>query len=522
MPVLPAHHDRVVRLLVVLMIAAVATIIPTAARQASPEATPAATDQLAAVVPDWHDELLPVMQSVYAHYTIDAEVHLPGAGTPSPGITGMMTIDYTNTTGDALTELPFRLYANGPDELNAALRVSDVTVDGTEVSPTLSDDAATVFVPFAEPLAPDASATISMSFIAAVPVNEREHYGIFNIDTENGTWALAHWYPILAGWDPDRGWVLDPPSENGDPIFSTTSTYDVTLLTPDDWRAVTTGVEIENDEAGSVTERRFVTGPARDFTMVLDDNFEVVEREVDGTTISSWHNPGEQRTGEAVLDYAEQSLVYFNDLIGPYPYTTLDLMPVDLFGAAGVEFPQLIYMGSTYYDPDEDLEVPNSLDFTVAHEVLHQWWYAMVGNNQYAHAFIDEGLTNFMSATLYFSAVYGPEIGEVVTERYLENPFRSNIAGGNDQIVDTPTDDFPSGSGYVFAVYTKAPLGFKAIHDEIGADAFDEAVTSYFYDNWFTVASPEELMAAFETASGEDLDEIWSHWFEEAAGEDDV
>jgi aminopeptidase N len=150
------------------------------------------------------------------------------------------------------------------------------------------------------------------------------------------------------------------------------------------------------------------------------------------------------------------------------------------------------------------------------------WWYFMVGNNQYDHAFTDEGITQFMSSELYFSAVYGPEAGEIMTERHLTNPFRSNIEGGNDQIVDTPTDDFASSGGYVFAAYTKAPVGFMAIYDEIGEEAFNEAVTNYFYDNWFTVASPADLQTAFEDASGQDLEEIWSHWFEEAAGEDDI
>ena len=521
MPAILELRHHALRLFLLLLIIATSGTGAAVAQEVTPEATPVANNQLTPILPEWRDELLPVLESVSARYTIDAEVQLPEGRNGIPAITGSLTITYTNTTGESLTELPFRLYANGPDELNEAVRVSDVIVAGASVTTTLSEDGSTLFVPFDEPLAPDATVSIGMTFITTVPVNERAHYGIFNIDNDNGTWALAHWYPILAGRDPDRGWVLDPPSVNGDPIFSTTSTYDVTLRTPERWRAVTTGVEIETSEIGSATERRFVSGPSRDFTMVLDDDFEVVEREVEGTTISSWYNPGERRTGEAVLDYAAQSLTYFNELIGPYPYTTLDFMPVDLFGAAGVEFPQLIYMGSSYYGPNYDLSVPNGLDFTVAHEVLHQWWYGMVGNNQYDHAFIDEGLTNFMSSTLYFSAVYGPEIGEIMTERHLISPFESNIRAGNDQIVNTPTDDFPP-NGYVFAVYTKAPVGFMAIYDEIGAKAFSEAVTMYFYDHWFTVAAPEDLQDAFEDASGQNLDTLWSHWFEETAGEEDV
>lgn len=522
MPLSPMSRNLLLGLLVGLITLTAPAGTASVAQPASPVASPEAAEQLTAVLPEWHDELLPVMETVSARYTIAAAVQLPEPGNPIPAITGTMQIEYTNTTGDAIGELPFRLYGNDGDELGDLLRVSDVTVDGAAVTPARSDDYTTVYVPLAGPLAPDASVTIGMSFFTGVPVNEQEHYGIFNIDTVNGTWALAHWYPILAGWDPDRGWVLDPPSENGDPIFSTTSTYDVTLRTPAGWRAVTSGVEVESSETDSAAERRFVTGPSRDFTMVLDDDFDVVEREVGGTMISSWYNPGQERTGQAVLDYTAQALQYFNDLIGPYPYATLDVMPVELFGAAGVEFPQLFYMSSGYYEPNQDLGVPNNLDFTVAHEVLHQWWYYMVGNNQYDHAYIDEGLTQFMSSELYFSAVYGPEAGEIMTDRHLLNPFRANVEGGNDQVVDTPTDDFSSGGAYVFAAYTKAPVGFMAIHDEIGAEAFDEAVTTYFYDNWFTVASPDDLQSALEEASGQDLDEIWSHWFEEAAAEDDI
>ncbi len=522
MPLSLTCRNRLMALMAALLILAIPAGSSALVQQATPQSDSGLTEQLAAVLHDWHDELLPVMQTVSATYEIDAEVRLPGDGNPIPNITGTMTVEYTNTTGDPLTELPFRLYANAFDELGDLLRVSDVMVDGAGVTSTQSDDGSTVYVPFAEPLAPDDSVTIDMAFVAAVPVNARQNYGIFNIDPTNGTWALAHWYPMLAGWDPERGWVLDPPSANGDPIFSTTATYDVTLRTPADWRAVTSGIEIESTDIDSGIERRFVTGPSRDFTMVLDDDFGVAERDVNGTTISSWYNPGQERTGEAVLEYTAQALEYFNELIGPYPYTTLDVVPVELFGAAGVEFPQLFYMGSGYYGPNQDLSVPNNLDFTVSHEVLHMWWYFMVGNNQYDHAFTDEGITQFMSSELYFCAVYGPEAGEIMTERHLLNPFRSNIEGGNDQIVDTPTDDFPSSGGYVFAAYTKAPVGFMAIYDEIGADAFNEGVTNYFYDNWFTVASPDDLQEAFEEASGQDLEEIWSHWFEEAAGEDDI
>ncbi|MDQ4045518.1 MAG: M1 family metallopeptidase [Chloroflexota bacterium] len=513
---LPITLRRHALLLIPLLLMLIGTVPVLADAQ---PATPAG--HLEAILPEWRDELSAVLTEVAAEYTIDAEVVLADRDSRQPRVHGVMTVEYTNTTGTPLEMLPFRLYANGPGE-GKVLTVSTVTLAGELVEPEVSADRTIVTVPLDPSLQPGETATVEMTFDLAMPVDSRSHYGILNLDPERGTWAMAGWYPILAGWTEERGWVLDPPSKFGDPIFSNMAAYALTLRTPAGWHAVTTGVVTEKQTTSSTTDWQVVSGPVRDLTMVLDADFESVEREVDGTLITSYYNPGDERVGQAVLDYAAQSLAYFNEIIGPYPYTTLDLAPVELFGAAGVEFPTLIYMGASYYTSDRDLSPPNSLDFTVAHEVAHQWWYSMVGNNQYDHAFIDEGLTNYMSSELYFEAMYGEEAADYMVERYLSGPFHSHVTSGNDQVVNTPTDDFPSSGAYSFAAYSKAPLGFKAIHDEIGHDAFLDGVQRYYREHRFDIATPDDLLAAFEAAAGRDLDALWNHWFEETAGEDDI
>ena len=110
--------------------------------------------------------------------------------------------------------------------------------------------------------------------------------------------------PLVAGRDPARGWVLDPPSVNGDPIFSDVASYDVTFRAPAGWRVIGTGITTETLKRGSGVDHHFVTGPVRDMTLVLDNDFESVATEVNGTTITSWYEPGQERVGEAVLTYA--------------------------------------------------------------------------------------------------------------------------------------------------------------------------------------------------------------------------
>jgi aminopeptidase N len=67
-------------------------------------------------------------------------------------------------------------------------------------------------------------------------------------------------------------------------------------------------------------------------------------------------------------------------------------------------------------------------------------------------------------------------------------------------------------------MYYKAPMGFDSIRDTIGEDAFVAALQSYFRDFQFGVAELDDLLHAFEAASGQDLSDLWQLWFESTTG----
>jgi hypothetical protein len=484
---------------------------------AQPVRLPVATQDLAAIKPELREEIAAVVPDGLPAY--DIAVAFPAADSAERTLHGTLSLDYTNTTGTALDALPFRLYANGPDEGHDAITIDEARVGETAVTPEWSVENSVATITLPEPLEPADEVSLSLAFTTHVPEDERAHYGIFNYATEPGTWALAHWYPILAGRD-ESGWVLDPPSLNGDPVFSNTARYRVAVSAPESLSLITSGVV--TDEETSAEGRRvthYQAAPSRDFVMVADADMRSTTREVAGTTVTSWYEPGDEAAGEAVADWSARSLELFNDLLGDYPYQQLQVAQVEIFGAAGVEFPQLLYIDDGYYNDDLSRPAPTSFEFTVAHEVVHQWFYNLVGNNQYAHAFIDEGLTNYLSSEIYFGRVYDEAIGEQVRQAFLDSPYETAIASGNDQVVDTPTDAFPSSSGYIMAAYSKAPLGFAAIREAIGDEAFFAGLRAYVEAFRFRIATPQDLRAALEAASGQDLTEIWTFWFESKEGD---
>ena len=504
-------------LVLVLLVAALGPAVVRAADSPGPgDDDPALYDPVLAAE---RDEVQDETAGRLSRYRIDATL-IPG---DPARIEGTVDLLYYNDTGRTLEALYLRLYANDDLYEDGGMTLEAVEVDDLPVTPALSVEDTVAELPLPTELAEEETVPLAVTFTAEIPGNPSGGYGMYGVDDESGTWALAHWYPVLAGHDQDGEWNLLPPSVNGDPVFTNAALYEVTLTAPDRLVLVTSGSEVETDAAGdALTSHRFLTGPVRDFTIVADDDFQVLSQEVDGTTVNSWYNPDQEAGAASVLDDGVEAVRIYSDRFGPYPYEELDLVDVDVGGgAAGIEFPQLVFIGDDYYDaPATIYGVPGYLEMLVVHEVAHQWWYGLVGNDQYVDAFIDEGLASYSEA-IYFEARYGPEVGQATLDFYLKANYLAWLFERGDGVVHQPTDSYPDPNVYSVFNYYKASLGFDAIHDAIGDDAFFAALPAYVAEFRFGIATPADLLAAFEEASGQDLDELWRHWFEAAEGAQD-
>ena len=64
------------------------------------------------------------------------------------------------------------------------------------------------------------------------------------------------------------------------------------------------------------------------------------------------------------------------------------------FSEGGMEYGALVYIS---------LDVTDQLQYqgVIVHEIAHQWWYGLVGNNQILTAWIDEGLAEYCTAVFF-------------------------------------------------------------------------------------------------------------------------
>jgi aminopeptidase N len=147
------------------------------------------------------------------------------------------------------------------------------------------------------------------------------------------------------------------------------------------------------------------------------------------------------------------------------------------------------------------------MEGTVAHEVGHQWFYNLVGDDQLDDPWLDEALTQF--ATLqYYADEYGPG-GEQGFRASLE--ARWDNVGRADIPIGLPVAEY-SEQEYGAIVYGRGPLFFVALREEMGIEAFDAFLKEYTETLSWDIATPEFLQSLAEEHCSCDLDPIFNDW----------
>jgi hypothetical protein len=488
-----------------------AQIPPTATRPA-PTATPtllplkAYEIQPQAALINAEDLNLPVLQGAPRY-----EISLNIAGDLTT-YQGRAQVEITNNEDIVLDEVYFHLLPNGKGSYgDGSLTVRETIVDGLPAKTELSVNDTVLKLVLTDPLAPGEKARIDFEFAGAVPKDfggeaTPEGYGIYNLS--EGVLALAGWYPILAVYD-DKGWNLDPPSAIGDSVYSETGFYSVEVNYPKELVLAATGVRTAQQESGTTVKARFESGPVRDFFLIASPDFKIASQQVGDTLVNSYYLPGYERAGGLALTTARDSLKTYNNKFGPYPYRELDVVSAPMRNALGVEFPGIVLIGLKLYNE------PDKPDFavTVAHEVAHQWWYSSIGNDVFDEPWLDEALATYSSG-VYYEYTNGPEY-QAGLEAYWQDRFDQLLKQGRNDLVTGSLEYFESMAGpsvYGSVVYIKGALFFKALREEIGAQAFFQAMEDYYREHYFGVARTEDLLEAFEKSSGRELDSLYQEW----------
>lgn len=413
---------------------------------------------------------------------------------------GDESIQYTNTESVPLTDFYLRLFPN-TKFMGGKMTVSDLTVNGITMDAESRLEGSALWFPLDPPLKPGETFSIALTYDVSIPTDNSAGYG--ELANVNGILSLSNTYAFVPVYD-DQGWNVEIAPLYGDPVYADISFFHVDIQTDSQQQIVTSG----SCEQPSKGHWDCAAGPVRDFFAVLSKKFDMETDQINGITIQSSFLPAERAGRETALTTALAAISIFNDLFGAYPYRELDVVETPNL-ASGIEYPGVVVLADRIY-ADE-----NVLEAVTVHEVAHQWWYNLVGNDQVDHPWLDEALAQY-TTTLYYEKRYGDSVASELQQILLSSRY---------QTVHGTSDDLPAGlpvrayseRQYSAIVYAKGGLYFDALRKEIGDTTFFDFLREYSTRHRYGIATPESFLNTLEDVSGSRHEELYRQWI---AGEE--
>ncbi|MEO8605281.1 MAG: M1 family metallopeptidase, partial [bacterium] len=397
----------------------------------------------------------------------------------------------------------FARYPSGWGRIDlAALRI-----DGRDVLGTLefvrpddgnADDRTLARLPLAHAVPPHGEVELEADFIATLPriFMRTGHAAPF--------FCVAQWFPKLAAFR-DGAWRAHQFHATSE-FSADFGTYDVAITVPDDYVVGYTGVAREQRDNGDGTQTIEVHAEAvHDFAWVADPRFVVVEDRIGETPVRLLLQPQHRAQATRYLTALRAAMTRYADWIEPYPYPSLTVVDPGPggFGAAGMEYPMLITVGTSRWLP-AGVRLPELL---TVHEFGHQYWYGVVATDEVEEPWLDEGVNSYVEG-LIMDAAYGPgsyldwlglQVDAVASQRwsYLDNGQWDPVAMPSFRMLDR--------ASYHATAYAKTALVLATVAGEIGADRLLQGLGDYARSWRFRHPSERDFRASLSASSGRDL-----------------
>ena len=424
--------------------------------------------------------------------------------------TATQYVNYVNKEEVELNELYFHLYANmykdeslvKTHDMNATypngfneggISLIETSVLGVPIDTEISDRL--IKINLSSPLKPGQSLLITFKYKTDLP-NCRSRMGYYN-DFYN----LTSFYPVAAVYE-DK-WFTDEYNNIGDQFFTDIADYHISLTLPSPFTVAATGEYITTEEYGYKTVKIRAEN-VREAAICAGNNLKLYEHQVGGTTVRSYAD--DEIYGKIALSYGVDALTFYNNSFGAYPYSSLSIVESEFF-SGGMEYPALVLISNDHYTEEDK----TYLEWVIAHEVAHQWWYGVVGSDPINDSFIDESLTEF-STLLYTRNKYDEATYNNLKQKYLLAPYARYKHLIKDATVHRPITKLDSWMDLSMLMYIRGCMMYMDMENIIGKEKMLETLKSYYSAYSFDIVSAKEWKQHFSASLDYDWESFFNKW----------
>ncbi len=421
-------------------------------------------------------------------------------------LTGTEKVDFYNFSDNSFMELKFNLFANAfrkgakyspisaqytskayPHGLSyGEMKIDGVKQGGLPLEYQITgEDQNILSVKLKNEVFPEERVTVCIDFtLTLANVVARTGY---NDHTVN----IGNFYPQLCGIE-DGAFYECVYYSSGDPFFSDVSDFTVNFTADQKFKVASSGKCVKEKTENGLRSATYSINNARSFAFVLSDKFSVATAKYDGVKIDYYYY--NDQTPEQSVKYAEQSLKYFEETFGDYPYHTYSVVQTE-FVQGGMEYPSLVMIS-------DELE-PQAYGEVIVHETAHQWWQTTVGNNEIKYGFLDEGLAEYSVVLFYENhPEYGMKREEMV--KTAERTYKvyctvsEKLFGNTDTSMLRSLNEYKSEYEYVNIAYVKPCIMYDTLRKTVGEERFFKSLKRYYKTYSFKNATPDDLVGSFE------------------------
>jgi hypothetical protein len=448
------------------------------------------------------------------------------------------TLLYTNNSPDTLSQVYFHLYLNSYrqhslsfpdlDFDKGSIRLFNVS-ENDSINSGYEIDRTLMKLYLHNPLPPGYSVRFKFEFASVIPpASGRYGYQGYHYD-------IGNWYITPVVYD-RAGWHLNQHIQNE--FYQEWGDFDVTLRLPRGMVVGATGNLVNSEmmdpdsldkyrdwfmiypEDSTLVEWRYQARRVHDFAWTADPSYRLSQAHWDGITLNILAMDFNEKAWSEAADVGIKAIQHFCEEYGRYPYQQLTVADTYI-RAGGIEYPQIVFI-NTYISPDYE---PSHFNAVVIHEIAHNWFYGLLGNNQTEEEWLDEGFTTLAEITA-MEAIFGQENNYSPGDRgdwanffmYQNDDRRDNALEylndakfGLDEDIINFHSDYDVSNGYMLA-YSKTADVLLMLQYVMGDSLFKAGMLEYF-DRWhFRHPYPEDFFATMEDVYGHDLDWFFEQW----------
>jgi hypothetical protein len=481
-------------------------------------------------------------------------------------VAGDVTISYTNNSPDQLDYLWLQLdqnifesssrsvvatrypgdYFSVLGKTNGGYQIKDVTItQGVKtyiVQPIITDTR--MQVRLNSPMLPKGDkVTIKINFSFIIPFDGAGRFG--RQYTKNGVvYQIGQWYPRMCVYDDVEGWNTLPYMGLGE-FYCDYGDYDYYITAPSEMIVYGSG-DLQNATTvlTPLEIKRLATAAASDKTVTIIGQDEAMKPSMRATARGNltWHFKMQhtrdvgwaagrgmiwdaakinlpsgrkalamsaypvESTGDTAwtrsTEYLKASIEIYSKNFFEYPWNNA----VSSGGiTGGMEYPGMIF--------NNYKETKARLWFLIAHEIGHNWYPMIVGNNERKYMWQDEGFNtyiNYIANDLFNKGEYQTDAAYFDKGFFASRDY-NQFMNYKDPLM-TVSDAMDEKEHYQF--YGKTAYGLNLLRTVVvGKERFDYAFRKYTEAWAFKHPTPYDFFHCINSASGEDLNWFWKEWF---------